>query len=156
MPAGCEFICKNKQCENFNAGFVVTAPWPMGDIRRVLNSKKLEKEKELRKIIRDMKRNGKKYACITYPDSDNLEVLAFRVQLWSPDALCVWEFDIEAKDENELLEKLEDSESLPEKCPKTGCKLLDFKQICELGILCPSCSERLTQSRWYTNEEIAI
>ena len=29
MPAGCDFICRNSNCEHFNNGFVITGPWPM-------------------------------------------------------------------------------------------------------------------------------
>ena len=36
MPCGCEFICKNEECEYLNKGFVITAPWPMGDIDNMI------------------------------------------------------------------------------------------------------------------------
>jgi hypothetical protein len=155
MPAGCDFICNNNQCSQYKNGFVITAPWPMGKIELIISS--LSKSlivKPLNQSVLDKmieyKNSGRKYACIIYPNKDNIETAAYRVQLWSPKAKCIWDFDIESNGES-LQESIHKS-NIPNVCPKTGEPLLNFTEVTKEGINCPFCGEKLQQSRWFTNE----
>lgn len=155
MPAGCDFICKNEKCSQYKNGFVITAPWPMGQIELIISSlsksvvMKPANKPILDKII-EKKNEGRKYARIIYPNSDRIEKKAYLIQLWSPEAKYIWEYDIEC-DGKPLSEAIE-SENLPTKCPKTNGPLLDFNSVTKEGINCPFCGEKLMQSRWFTNE----
>lgn len=152
MPAGCDFICKNEKCDNFDTGFTMTAPWPMGSIFKVIQSKKVEEHPDIREQLMEMKKQGRQFAIINFPDPDEIDIKAYRVQMWSPSAQIMWEFDIEAENEDELEDKL-DNPDVPKECPKTGEPLLDFHEVTNEGVKCPSCRKKLLQNRWFTNEE---
>ena len=155
MPAGCDFICQNDKCEQYKNGFAVTGPWPMGQIELVISylskllASKPQNKQLLDKIIAD-KNNGRKYARISYPNRDEIQKVAYLVQLWSPEAKCIWDYDVE--DTGKDLETIIAEANLPTKCPKTNGSLLNFNEITKEGINCPFCGEKLTQSRWFTNE----
>lgn len=157
MPAGCEFICKNKECQDNDKGFVITAPWPLAKIELVItsltkwSSTKPNLKLVLEKII-EFKNEGRKFACITFPDPDRLPIEAYRINLWSQEARSIWQYDVEINDSESLEEILINTDIIPEICPKTGCKLQNFVEVSKEGINCPSCGEKLHQSRWFTNE----
>lgn len=155
MPAGCDFICQNEKCPQHKNGFAITGPWPMGQIELVISS--LSKSvalkpnnKELLDRIIEQKNNGRKYARIIYPNIDYIKKIAHLVQLWSPEAKCVWEYDV-VINSNSLADDIANA-NLPTKCPKTSGPLLNFTEIARDGINCPFCGEKLMQSRWFTNE----
>ena len=152
MPAGCEFICKNKSCKCFDQGFTMTEPWPMGRIELVLNAPNVKRDSDFRQGLIKLKNQGHKFACITYPNVARIDTDAYRVHLWSPEANCIWQFDIETVD-TEDDENTIDQSDIPEKCPKTGGELLDFQQVTKDTISCPHCGIPLQQDRWFTNEE---
>ena len=153
MPAGCEFICKNQSCEYFNHGFTITAPWPMGRIELILNAPNVKKYQDFRNKYIELKNQGRKYACITYPNVDQIKTLAYRIQLWSPEVNCIWNFDAEIKDANEPIDVTINTADIPLLCPTTNCKLQDYNETVKNGIICPHCKMRLQQDRWFTNEE---
>lgn len=152
MPAGCEFICENLNCPQVNKGFAITAPWPMGKIELVLNSPEVKKYEELRKGIIDFKNQGRKYACLTLPNINNIPTVAYRVNLWSPLAHCVWQFDVDMEGCSSVDEAIAKA-NLPTQCQKSGGPLLSFAEVLKEGINCPYCSEKMFQSRWFTKEE---
>lgn len=151
MPAGCEFICKNKLCLQCNNGFIITAPWPMGQIELVVNSNAVKEKEKFRQKILDLKKEGKKFFCIQLPNIENIPIVAYRIQLFSPDAGCIWQYDVELK--GRTFQDALKEENLPEKCEKTGCYLLDFNKVIDIGIVCPHCNEKMYQDRWYANEK---
>ena len=156
MPAGCDFICQNSLCDQFGNGFVITGPWPMGEIELIITS--LNKSlvikpgnKEILEKVIEQKNNGRKYACIAFPNNDGIERVAYRIQLWSPDAKCIWDFDVESKGDADISDSIQEN-NLPILCPKTSGPLLTFSEVTKNGILCPYCGDQLQQSRWFTNE----
>ena len=152
MPAGCDFICNNSSCAQFNKGFTITAPWPMGKIELVLNTSDVKRMEEFRKTIVEYKNQGRKYACITLPNISNIPTLAYRVNLWSPKACCIWQFDVEMGEAKSIEEAIVNAK-LPTQCQKTGGNLLFFSEVIKEGIQCPHCSEKMLQSRWFTNDQ---
>lgn len=159
MPAGCEFICRNKDCGQFNHGFSMTAPWPMGQIELVVNSIPVKKNKELRDhIIEEKNTNNKKFFVIQFPNEEKIPTRAFRVSFWSPEAKCIWNYEIELNDDNRdddislLIEEAIKIGNIPPKCEKTGGDLSNFNQAFADGIECPFCNQKMQQSRWFSNE----
>ena len=152
MPAGCDFICKNEECEFLNFGFTMTALWPMGKICIVLNSEKCKKDNELRNYLIEEKRNGKKLACIIFPNIEEIPIVAYRAQLWSPMAKCIWEYHIEETSAEEAMIKMSDENIVPSKCSKTGCELIDFHSAIKIGLDCPKCNTKLFQNRWFSED----
>lgn len=158
MPAGCDFICKNKDCGQFDRGFSITAPWPMGQIELVVNSIPVKRIKELRDRIIEEKNNNKKFFVIQLPNEEKIPVRAFRVSFWSPQAKCIWNYEIELNDDNGdsdvslLIEEAIQKGLIPSKCEKTGGDLLSFNQAFSDGIECPFCNQKMQQSRWFSNE----
>ena len=155
MPAGCEFICKNEDCQDNGKGFVLTAPWPMGKIELVIselsNQVKLKPSlKDLLDKTIDFKNQGRKYACITFPNVNNIPTVAYRINFWSPTANCIWQYDVEEDEELTIVEAI--AKVTDGICPKTGCRMQDFVEVMKNGIECPSCGELFSQSRWFTNE----
>lgn len=156
MPAGCDFICDNPNCEQYKNGFIIAAPWPMGQIELIISAlsttaafKPLNKNL-LDKLI-EYKNEGRKYACITYPNTSHIETIAYRIQFWSPNAKCINNYDVELNGKT-LTEAMAYS-NLPSVCPRTNGPLLSFTEVTKEGIDCPFCGIKLKQSRWFTNED---
>ena len=68
MPAGCEFICKNKKCKCYDAGFIITDAWPVARIELIIEQNQVKKNESFRNQIIEMKNNGRKYFKIQYPN----------------------------------------------------------------------------------------
>jgi hypothetical protein len=144
MPAGCDFVCKNKDCKYYDTGFTVNAPWPLGDIDKVINSRKVSELKEVQDKLKLLKEEGREYASIVFPNDDNIETEGYRVQLWSKDEKCVWQHDV----------FLEGDESLESAIEKADLPKIDnYSTIVQDGIDCPSCDKQLEQNRWFTKEK---
>ena len=152
MPAGCEFICTNRSCEHFNNGFNMTAPWPMGRIELVLNATNVKKDEKLRNGLIKFKNEGRKYACITYPNVSSITPIAYRVHMWSNGANCIWQYDV-VMDGSTSVKDLISKSDIPTVCPTSGVELWDFEKTIKNGILCPHCSMPMKQCRWFSNEE---
>jgi hypothetical protein len=142
MPAGCDFVCKNSNCLQVNKGFTITGPWPMGDIDEVINN---TTDQPLLQHLEQKKKDGCKIACISFPNTKGIKTLFNRVSLWSQEARCVWQYDI---DVNTALERAK----LPDICERTGCELKSFMDVVEDGVDCPFCGEKMNQIRWSTRE----
>ena len=151
MPAGCEFICRNETCEQQDKGFVVTAPWPVGRIELIINSLRVKSNPAFRQHLIDLKNGGRKYACIAFPNNDHIPVEGFRIQLWSEQASCIWEYHIPIDEFDENTDPRE-YDIVPDKCPTSGGPLLAFTEVINEGILCPHCLTSMEQSRWFTSE----
>lgn len=152
MPAGCDFICRNKECKYNGSGFTITAPWPMANINLVINSIELRDNQDFRDHLIKLKKEGKKLACIVYPNLGKIRPTHYRIQMWSEEAKCVWDFTIPYVKITE--DELKKHPEIPSSCPKTGGDLSTFNDVIEHGILCPSCGERLEQGRWFAKEFI--
>jgi len=149
MPAGNDFICKNEECEHQGKGVVLTAPWPMGEIDKVVDT---VDSKALREGIVKLKDEGREYACITYPNVDKIDTVAYRVHKWCPNCPCLWSYDAIIQGENEPLEETLEKAELTEKCPKCETELMDFHEVMEEGIKCPYCKDDMRRSAWFSNE----
>ena len=152
MPSGCEFICKNEECEHVNKGFAITAPWPVGQIELLINAPNVIKKKNFRDGLIKLKNEGRKFACITYPNEAEIETEGYRVTFWSEAAKCVWQYDVFTKDESSVSDAIDNDPEIPNVCPKSGGELLNFTEVVKAGIPCPHCNEKMQQSRWYSNE----
>lgn len=151
MPAGCEFICKNSSCQEFNKGFVITGPWPIARIEMIITSNSCKQKDKFRDELIELKNQGRKYACIIYPNYGEITAIGWRINMWSTEAKCIWNYDILFSEEKGLEQLIE--EQVPKTCPKTGKTLLSFNEIVSEGIMCPSCNIKLMQNRWFTNED---
>lgn len=150
MPAGCDFKCKNKNCDYFDTGFSFTGPWPMGRIDEIIKSEQVQKIPELVGKLKQLKEIGRDHICITFPNVDNIETTYYRVQLWNQQEKCLWQYDI-LKDID--LENSLSNANLPKECPKTGEEMISYQTAIRDGIDCPSCGVKLTQNRWFTQEK---
>jgi len=151
MPAGCEFICKNKSCECHGQGFNITGAWPMGRIELVLNAPNVKKDENFRNGLIQLKNDGRKYACITYPNVSRIPIVAYRLNMWSKKANCIYQHDVILND-NESLDDAIKRSDIPTICPTTQCNLLTFEEVLEHGIFCKKCGIPLQQDRWFTKE----
>jgi len=153
MPAGCEFICQNHSCKCFNNGFNLVSPWPMGKIGLVLNAPNVRKNPKFREGLIRLKNEGRPYACITYPNLARIKIEAYRIEMWSKDAKCRYQFDLVVKDNKTVEDLINESNTIPSTCPKTNGKLYTFEEATKIGINCPHCDFPLRQDRWFTNED---
>jgi len=152
MPSGCEFICENEDCIHVNKGFSFTEAWPLGKIELLINAPIIKRKSEFRDGLIKLKDEGRKYACITYPNEAGIDTEGYRVNYWSPDANQIWQYDIMEKNKSNVASKIEESLDIPYKCPKTNGRLMDFKEVIAEGIYCPHCGDEMKQDRWFTNE----
>jgi hypothetical protein len=99
-----------------------------------------------------MQESGRDYACITFPNVDSIKTKCYRVQLWSVEGKCVWDYDVHIEGDDDLKTAIGKG-NLPTKCPNTGSDMLTFTVATTVGIDCPSCGKKLNQNRWFTNED---
>lgn len=153
MPAGCDFICKNKDCQHYNTGFTITAPWPMAKIEMVISklNTNIKSHLDLKEKLVSYKNEGRKFACIIFPNTDNLKTEAYRIQLWSPKANCVWAYEVPYDGDTSMSDILT-SDILPKTCPQTGGELMTFNKVIKENIKCPYCNSELIQSRWFSKD----
>jgi len=138
MPAGCNFICKNEQCDYFNERITINGRWPVAKIDDVINSEKVKKVKEFQKSLIERKEDGIEYACIQFPNEDGIKVVGDKTEFWCKECRAILSWY--AVDEDIEIEK----------CPI--CKeesLLGFDEVIEEGIECPYCGEETEQRRWF-------
>ena len=152
MPAGMDFVCENQECEQCGKGIVITAPWPMGDINIIIDAPNVAKNKEFRERILTLKTEGRKYACITYPNINGIEQIAFRIHLWCPNCPCLWTYDAPSGDLSKSLSEIIDEAGIPDKCIKCESYLMDFNDVVEESVICPFCNEKMTKNAWFCNE----
>ena len=149
MPAGCEFFCDNEECKYFKSGFVITAPWPMANIGLIISS--LKENDSFRSELIQLKNKGKKYACITFPNIKGIQSEMYRIQMWDDKDKCIWEYLIPYNEIQSVESIYTHSSVQSESIVKNPLK--NFNEVVNDGILCPSCNQKLKQSRWFTNEQ---
>lgn len=161
MPAGCDFVCENEKCTEHRKGVVIINKWPLGDIEKVVEARAVKKNEAFRRELIALKGTGRTYACITYPNVDNIPISGYRVQKWCQGCFCIWGWDImlgeEVADTKEASEKFLVAlakETIPLQCPKcSGVDLFDFQKVVEVGIVCPHCKEKMKTYTWFSNEK---
>lgn len=147
MATGCDFICKNKECKYFDHGIVLTAPWPLGDIDKIIDS--LNDDKIKNELIK-LKQEGRKYSCINMPNSENIEILGYRIHMWCNKCPCLWSYD--AILNNDSMEDAILKANIPENCPKCNEKLNSFSDVINEEIIsCTSCKNKLQKNTWFCN-----
>lgn len=161
--SGCNFLCDNEKCNYYNTGFVLTSPWPLGDIELVINDINVVKNNDLREQLIRWKLEGRKYARINMPNIHKIPTLGYRTEMWCDKCPCAWSYDFITvalskadKDDKELEDLIKDARidgRIPNNCEKCNAVLKTFSEVLEDGIYCPSCKEKLAQSTWFSNEE---
>ena len=165
MPAGCEFICDNKNCAQYKSGIVIAGPWPLGKIEEIIGilSKNIITLKGSRKDyynkLLEYKKEGVKFASIILPNSLEIPIAGYRLSFWSEKARCVYQMDIETNGKP-LTEALMDQEFLGGSCPNLGCtrridncELIPFEKTVTNGVNCPFCGIKMKQDRWFSNDK---
>jgi len=155
MPAGSDFICKNEKCEHCDKGIVVTGPWPLGDIDKILDVPNVAKEDKFREGLMELKVSGRTHACLVYPNVDDIDTVGYRIHRWCPNCPCLWHYDAMVQDENDTLEQTLSKTDIPENCTTCGTKLQSFNELVEqdgVGVDCPHCKEPMQKNTWFSNE----
>ena len=146
MATGCDFVCGNKECKYVGHGVVITAPWPLGDIDKIISLAKDDNKNELIKL----KEEGRKYACISMPNSENIETLGYRIHLWCDKCPCLWSYD--AILDNNTIEEAIKNANIPENCIKCNTHLNTFQELLNDEIIsCTSCKTKLNKKTWFCN-----
>ena len=154
MPAGCDFICKNESCQNHKSGFVLTGAWPLGNIALVINSAAVKKNIPFRDGLIKLKADGKRHVCIQLPNIDDIPVEGYRFNMWCPSCYRMWQHDEFFDDTSKTLDDLMKKVNIIKQCLKCNSNLMAFEEVIAQGVTCLSCGQKLTQSRWFSNETI--
>lgn len=151
MPAGCDFICNNTECEQHKSGFSLTAPWPLGKIELIISNinTRLPNQDEYKAQLQQWKDEGRKLASLILPNSNKIPVEGYRVQMWDDAKNCVWNYDIILAEG----ETIEDATKREVPTEVEGRKIKSFNKAIEDGIKCPYCKQPMMQSRWFSNNE---
>jgi len=154
MPAGVDFVCKNQECQHFDKGIVITAPWPMADINDIIDASNVARQKDFRETLLKLKSEGREYACITYPNVDELETESFRVHKWCPTCSCLWMYDAPVSKFTfpETISDVIEKADIPYTCVECETYLMDFNDIVEDGLTCPFCKKEMDKNTWFCNE----
>ena len=156
--SGCDFVCKNNNCEFKGAGVVVTSPWPLGEIDRVIKASNVKRNAPFQKGLIELKNKGRKYSCISLPNKDKIPVVGYRVNMWCDKCLCLHTYDamIQDSNKNEDQNKVIDDAKISENCPTCNTKMRTFGDVTDKdgeGIQCTSCHTRLQANVWFSNEQ---
>jgi len=135
--AGFEFVCKNEKCSYCNTGFTLYQDWPISYIDDVINSKSTPVD--LKEHLIKNKKEGRKYALVTLPNKENIEIIGKRIQLFCKKDTIIWEREI--VDKKDILDLY---------CDKCKERLITADEAKENGILCPNCKEKLSCSTWFS------
>jgi len=159
--SGCDFVCQNEQCQHKGCGVVITAPWPLGDIDKVIGAKNLMKNPVFRQELGNLKKQGRKYACISMPNDDKIPAVGYRIHRWCEKCPCLWTYDAiipegqKADGSEESINAAMTSSNIPVNCPTCDTKLKSYVEVINEngdGILCTSCKTRLQANVWFCNE----
>lgn len=158
--SGCDFVCKNNDCKHKGSGIVITSAWPLGDIDKVINSRKIAQNTVFKKELEDLKSKDRKFACISLPDSENIPVVGYRIHMWCEKCPCLWNYDAmilnpAITEPNAIIEDAVKNANIPENCPTCNTKLKTFSELIEKdseGIKCTSCQTKLQHNVWFCNE----
>lgn len=154
---GCDFVCKNEGCQHKGCGVVLTSPWPLGDIDKVIASQKISNNAQLKKDLMGLKEQGRQYACISLPDAENIPIVGYRIHMWCEKCPCDWTYDamIPEKFEGDIIQDAIKNADIPENCPTCNDKLKAFSELIAQdaeGIRCTSCKSRLVKNVWFSNQ----
>jgi len=156
--SGADFTCKNNGCACCGTGFAVTSIWPLGDIDLVIDAAK--GDEEYVKGMTNLKKEGRKYACIKMPNQANVPVEGYRIQKWCDKCKAVRLFDvIKTFPEMTMEEAISEADYMGDihgTCFVCNSILKTFIEITDIngnGINCPSCKKKLTMTRWFANEK---
>jgi len=166
MPAGCEFICDNKECTQYRSSISISGHWPIGKIEEIIGilsknplSLKGIKKEYYNKLL-EYKKEGIKFASIVLPNSLEVPIIGYRLSFWSEKAKCLYQMDIETNGKL-LSESIPDISSIcPTICPNKkcikrveNCELKPFEKVISDGICCPFCNKKMIQDRWFSNDQ---
>jgi hypothetical protein len=138
--AGYEFVCKNEKCNYFNTGFTLYKEWPVSHIDLVINSKSVQQHKDLQDRLIKNKEEGRKYALLTLPNTENVPIIGKRIQLFCKKDCIIWERDLVEK--NDVLDMY---------CDKCKERLVTADEARAWGLFCPSCKMKLSHTIWFSN-----
>jgi hypothetical protein len=150
MAAGCDFICKNDKCKQSGKSIIMLGPWGLGDIDDVMKDDKVKNDKDLLNKLQQWAFQGRKHACINFPNSAEIDIKGYRINLWCDCCSCVWNYDIILN--NNTLEEAMEAANLPKLCTKCGVDLINFDKAIKDSIKCPYCKENMQTKRWFSNE----
>jgi hypothetical protein len=142
--AGYEFVCKNEKCKCFNTGFSLYKEWPIAYIDHIINSKSITQD--IKEHLYKNKYEGRKYALVTLPNTENIKIIGKRIQLFCQKDGIIWEREIVDKNHRTFYDKgITDLY-----CDKCKERLITADEARENGIMCPSCKEKLICSIWFS------
>jgi len=165
-----QFVCENENCKHKNYGFVFLCPWPLGSIDAVINSKKVSENNEFKQGLEGLKKIGRNYTCIQYPDVNDIPVIGYRIHLWCDKCANLLEYDIMISEPDKekmakeklcandkgIIENTIKNSNIPKNCPVCKDILIDHTKIYNKGyITCPSCKTKSmpVPSIWFANEK---
>ena len=149
MPAGVDFTCKNEKCKCYNSRITILSTWPIADIDKVIETIKNE---EYKVEFEKAKENGKKYACIQFPNEDELEMVGWKIQRWCQKCPRIGEDEIFLRDSDEQFEDAIKRYNLPDKCPVCNGEIKTFEELMDEGINCPFCNKEMEKESWFAKE----
>lgn len=166
-----QFVCKNDACQYKDHGFVILSPWPLGKIEDIINSSRVQRIPDFKKVLEERKDKGVKYSCIQYPNSDNIRVVGYRVHLWCNKCLKLSEFDVLISEEDaqritdnkcpanddDIVKNAIERANLPSNCPVCNEKFKTYLEMIDMKygpVFCPSCKTAIPIPKvWFANEE---
>ena len=165
MASGCDFTCDNAKCEHHKKGIIVLAPWPIGDVNKVITAKNVRINKHFQSSLIEFRdKHGIKHCCINYPNVDKIPVVGYRVNMWCQKCKYLAKEDImldapmvdkTPEEMNAVREKvIYESNCEDKNCPICNDKMKSYSQLMEKndGVDCPFCGVRMTKNTWFSNE----
>ena len=140
MPQGCDFICRNEDCRNFEASISMHGVWPLKDIDEAI----ADSEGERKTALEARKSEGRKSSLFVYPQDKEKTPKGYRIQLYCKKDRVRHEFEFDTSEEAVA------AESNPCCCPNCGDRMCSVKLALKEGLPCPSCGTTTEPNWWFT------
>ena len=154
MPAGCDFVCENENCEYYKLKIQISGTWPIAKIDKVIESKKI-RGTSYEENLRKLKKDGKEYACVVFPNKDVLFFDGAKIERFCSKCLkritsfLMFPYSIGHKKFDRVFTREFKKSGLKSKCGDCGSKIFDLQKMIKKGIKCPKCGVETKQYRWF-------
>jgi len=156
MSFGCDFVCQNPSCVCFGKRLTIHGPWLLGSIDDVLRTRSYRTDQDGRASLLKKKSEGRTFACIPIPNSDNVKPVGIRLQHFCPTCRIMWDDDLPRPpgiSDAQEAKLVEDSKKLPFLCRACLKACLSYEEMSSRILQCPGCGKPTESNEWFSQPE---
>ena len=153
MSFGCDFVCQNPSCHCFGMKLAIHGPWLLGKIEDVLKTRSYRNDEEGKSSLQKKQAEGRPFACIPIPNSDNVKPVGIRLQHFCQTCRILWDDDIPRPEgitdaqEARLIEDIKKTKFICKSCLKP---CLSYEEMTNRILPCPGCGKPTQSKEWFS------